>query len=239
LLLLAVCDDMPVECAEIAKQIDDILRHMNNDVVIHKFFNGQELLNSKESFDIIFLDIKMPEVSGMDLAKSLREQGKESIIIFITSAKEYVFEAYEVEAFQYLVKPVQTGKLKSVLEKAVKKLQGKTNQDFLMISSDRQTRKILLSDILYIESVGRIAKIHCTKGVMEIYGQIGVLENKLSDKYFFRCHKCYLVNLDYVGTFDKTDITLESGEKIMLAKRRYNDFKKAVLSYTKMKGGII
>lgn len=239
MLLLAVCDDIPMECAEIAKKIDGILKQRNNNFVIYKFFSGQELLNSRESFDILFLDIRMPEISGMDLAKKLREQGKESIIIFITSAKEYVFEAYDVEAFQYLVKPIQADKLKSVTEKAVKKLLGKTNEDFLMISSDRQMKKILLSDILYIESIGRIVRIQCKNGSLEAYEQIGVLENKLSDKYFFRCHKCYLVNLEYVDTFYKTDIALENGEKIMLAKRRCDDFKKAFLSYMKMKGGII
>lgn len=239
LLLLAVCDDMPIECADIAKQIENILKQSNTDFIVKKFFSGQELLYSKENFDIMFLDIKMPKMSGMDLAKKIREWGKQSLIIFITSASEYVFEAFDVEAFQYLIKPIPNEKLKNVLEKAIKRIQVDVNTDFLIISSDRQTKKVFLKDILYIESVGRIAKIHCHEGILETYEQIGVLEDKLSDKSFFRCHKCFLVNLEYIDAFNKTEVSLENGEKIMLAKRRYEDFQKVILSYMKIKGGII
>ena len=144
-----------------------------------------------------------------------------------------------MEAFQYLLKPIQTDKLKNVLEKATKKMQIDANIDFLMISANRQIQKVFLKDILYIESIGRIAKIHCNNGTLETYEQIGILEDKLSDKFFFRCHKCFLVNLNFVDAFNKTEVRLENGEKIMLAKRRYEDFQKAILSYMKIKGGII
>ncbi len=239
MLLIAVCDDIPLECADIAKQIETILKQSNADFIIKKFFGGLELIQSRESFDIIFLDIKMPNINGMELAKQIRKQGRQSLIIFITSASEYVFDAFDVEAFQYLLKPIQTDKLKNVLEKATKKMQIDANIDFLMISANRQIQKVFLKDILYIESIGRIAKIHCNNGTLETYEQIGILEDKLSDKFFFRCHKCFLVNLNFVDAFNKTEVRLENGEKIMLAKRRYEDFQKAILSYMKIKGGII
>lgn len=239
MLLIAVCDDIPLECADIAKQIETILKQSNTDFIIKKFFGGLELIQSRESFDIIFLDIKMPNINGMELAKQIRKQGRQSLIIFITSASEYVFDAFDVEAFQYLLKPIQTDKLKNVLEKATKKMQIDANIDFLMISANRQIQKVFLKDILYIESIGRIAKIHCNNGTLETYEQIGILEDKLSDKFFFRCHKCFLVNLNFVDAFNKTEVCLENGEKIMLAKRRYEDFQKAILSYMKIKGGII
>lgn len=239
MLLIAVCDDIPIECADIAKQIETILKQSNTNFIIKKFFGGLELIQSRESFDIIFLDIKMPNINGMELAKQIRKQGRQSLIIFITSASEYVFDAFDVEAFQYLLKPIQTDKLKNVLEKATKKMQLDANIDFLMISANRQIQKVFLKDILYIESIGRIAKIHCNNGTLETYEQIGILEDKLSDKFFFRCHKCFLVNLNFVDAFNKTEVRLENGEKIMLAKRRYEDFQKAILSYMKIKGGII
>jgi len=239
LLLIAVCDDMPVECANIARQIETILKQSDTDFVIKKFFGAQELIQSRESFDIVFLDIKMPEISGMELAKEMRKQGRLSLIIFITSASEYVFDAFDVEAFQYLLKPIQTDKLKNVLEKATKRIQIDDNTDFLIISANRQIQKVFLKDILYIESIGRIAIIHCNGGTLEAYEQIGVLEDKLSDKSFFRCHKCFLVNLNYVDAFNKTEVQLENGEKIMLAKRRYEDFQKRILSHMKIKGGIM
>lgn len=237
-LSVAVCDDMPLECSDIANRIELMLKQMNMEFVIKRFFGGQELLGSEESFDIIFLDIEMPETNGMNLAKELRSKETQSLIIFITAFSQYVFEAYDVEAFHYLVKPIKQEKLKRVLEKAVKKSDN-NSEDFLIISTERKTKKLLLRDILYIESVGRIAKIHCKGCVMETYEQIGVLEEKLRDKFFFRCHKSFLVNLAYVDTFNKTDICMENGDKIMVAKRRLEEFQKEILSYMKMRGGIL
>lgn len=238
LLSIAVCDDMPVECVDIANQIELILKQMNIEFVIKRFFGGQELLGSEESFDIIFLDIKMPEINGMNLAKKLRSQEKQSLIIFVTAFSQYVFDAYDVEAFHYLVKPIKHEKLKRVLEKAVRKSDNNT-EDFLIIFTERKTKKILLRDILYIESVGRIAKIHCKDGVVETYEQIGMLKEKLWDKFFFMCHKSFLVNLAYVDTFNKTEICMENGDKIIIAKRRWEEFQKEILSYMKMRGGIL
>lgn len=192
-----------------------------------------------ESFDIIFLDIKMPEISGMELAKLMRENGQESIIVFVTSAEEYVYEAYDVEAFNFLIKPLNDEKLKNVLKKAVVKVTACNNDDFLIISSEHQIKKILLRDIFYIESVGRTVKIHCTGGIIETYRQIGDLEQTLSDKHFFRCHKSFLLNLEYVSRFDKAEIVMENGDTVFPARKRMKQFQQEFISYMKMRGGIL
>lgn len=239
MLSIAVCDDMPIECAELAERIEKILDKIGAEYSLKRFFDGQELLKCVESFDIIFLDIKMPEISGMELAKQMRENGRDSIIVFVTSAEEYVYEAYDVEAFHFLLKPVNEDKLKNVLKKAVVKVSACNNEDFLIISSEHQIKKILLKDILYIESVGRTVKIHCTGGIIETYKQIGDLEQTLSDKHFFRCHKSFLLNLEYVSRFDKAEIVMENGDTVYLARKRAKIFQNEFISYMKMKGGIL
>ena len=239
MLSIAVCDDMPIECAELAGDIENTLNQFGTEFSLKRFFNGQELLKDVGSFDIVFLDIKMPEISGMELAKQMRENGRESIIVFVTSAEEYVFEAYDVEAFHFLLKPVNENKLKNVLKKALVKVMACNNEDFIIISSEHQIKKILLKDIIYIESVGRMVKIHCTGGVIKTYKQIGDLEQTLSDKYFFRCHKSFLLNLEYVSRFDKSEIVMESGDTVFLARKRAKLFQKEFISYMKMKGGIV
>lgn len=239
MLSIAVCDDMPIECAELAERIENILDNVGTEFSLKRFFDGKELLKCVESFDIIFLDIKMPEISGMELAKQMRENDRGSIIVFVTSAKEYVYEAYDVEAFHFLLKPVNEDKLKNVLKKAVVKVTACNNEDFLIISSKHQIKKILLIDILYIESVGRTVKIHCTDGIIETYRQIGDLEQTLSDKHFFRCHKSFLLNLEYVSRFDKAEIVMENGDTVFLARKCAKIFQKEIISYMKMKGGIL
>ena len=239
MLSIAVCDDMPIECAELAGHIENTLNQFGTEFSLKRFFNGQELLKDVGSFDIVFLDIKMPEISGMELAKQMRENGRESIIVFVTSAEEYVFEAYDVEAFHFLLKPVNENKLKNVLKKALVKITACNNEDFIVISSEHQIKKILLKDIIYIESVGRTVKIHCNSGVLETYKQIGDLEQTLINKHFFRCHKSFLLNLEYVSRFDKAEIVMENGDTVFLARKRAKLFQKEFISYMKMKGGIL
>lgn len=239
MLSIAVCDDMPIECAELAEHIENILENLGVEFSLKRFFDGQELLKDIESFDILFLDIKMPEISGMELAKQMRANGRGSIIVFVTSAAEYVYEAYDVEAFNFLIKPVNEEKLKNVLKRAVVKITACNTDDFLIISSEHQIKKILLKDILYIESVGRTVKIHCTGGVIETYRQIGDLEQTLSDKHFFRCHKSFLLNLEYVSRFDKAEIVMENGDTVYLARKRTKIFQQEFTSFMKMKGGIL
>ena len=139
-----------------------------------------------------------------------------------------MFEAYDVEAFQYLLKPVDDRKLKKVLQKAVLKTEKRT-QEFIIVSRERQKKKLFLDDIYYFEIKGRMVDVHGLENIFTYYGQIGELENRLRDKGFFRCHKSYLVNLKYVDGYNRQEVILENGEKIVIAKRRYEEFCQEVL----------
>ncbi len=149
-----------------------------------------------------------------------------------------MFEAYDVEAFQYLLKPVGDRKLKSVLQKAVLKT-GSCSQEFIIVSRERQKKKLFLDDIYYFEIKGRIVDVHGLEGIFTYYGQIGELEDKLQDKGFFRCHKSYLVNLKHVDGYNRQDVILENGERIVIAKRRYGQFVQEVLKVMWENGGIL
>lgn len=239
-LSIAVCDDEIVTCCNIAAQIRDMMAQMNVPCIIRQFNSGQELLQSSDSFDIVFLDIIMHNPDGMVTAQSLRRKSPDIILIFISSSREYVFDAYDVEAYQYLLKPIDTPKLKKVLQKAV----GKTethSREYMVISIERQIKKLPLDDICYFEIRGRKIDIHIhgKDDVLTYHEQIGVLEKRLQGKGFFRCHKSYLINLKHVETYNRQEVILDNGDKIMLAKRRYDDFAKEVLSYMRKSGGIM
>lgn len=121
---------------------------------MHQFPSGRDLLNAMENFDVIFLDIMMCRMDGMKTAQLLREKAFDKIVIFISASRDYVFEAYDVEAFQYLVKPIAFHKLKNVLQRVVKKLENHS-QDFMIINQDRTRKKLLLREIYYFEIRGR------------------------------------------------------------------------------------
>ncbi len=238
MLSIAVCDDEVIECCNMARKIRDILEEMKIPCLIRQFQSGRELLQALESFDIVFLDIIMQELDGMKTAKIFREKASDKILIFVSSSREYVFEAYDVEAFQYLLKPVNDRKLKSVLQKAVLKTESRS-QEFIIVSRERQKKKILLDDIYYFEIKGRTVDVHGPEGIFTYYEQIGELENRLRDKGFFRCHKSYLINLKYVDGYNRQDVILENGEKIVIAKRRYDEFVREVFGVMRKNGGIL
>ena len=230
MLWIAVCDDEVMECSRTATKIRGILDEMNVPCTIRQFYNGRELLQSPESFDIIFLDIIMGGMDGMRTAQLVREKAYDKLLIFISASRDYVFDAYDVEAFQYLVKPIEDKKLKKVLQKAVCKTEERS-QAFILVSRDRQNRKLFQDDIYYFEIRGRMIDIHGTGGIFSYYEQIGILERELQGKGFFRCHKSCLVNLKYVDVYNRQELVLDNGERIAIAKRRYEAFCGEILAY--------
>lgn len=237
MLWIAVCDDVVMECSKIAAKIRGVLEEMEVSCTIRQFYSGRELLQSSESFDIIFLDIIMGDLDGMKTAQLIREKAYDKLLVFISASRDYVFDAYDVEAFQYLLKPIEEKKLKKVLQKAVRKTVERS-QAFLIVSRDRQKKKIFLDDIYYFEIRGRMIDVHGTGGIFSYYEQIGLLERELQGKGFFRCHKSYLVNLKYVGVYNRQELVLDNGERIAIARRRYEDFCREILKYMRDKGEI-
>lgn len=238
MLSIAVCDDEIIECCNIAGKIRKILEEMEVPCTLRQFNSGQDLLHSTEDFDIIFLDIIMKDLDGMGTARIVREKAFEKILIFVSSSREYVFEAYDVEAFQYLLKPVDEKKLKRVLQKAVLKSE-KHPQEFIIVSKERQRKKLFLDNIYYFEIIGRTVDIHGADGIFTYYKQISVLENQLRGKGFFRCHKSYLINLKHVDGYNRQEVLLDNGERIVIAKRRYEEFCKEILEYMRTNGGVL
>ena len=238
MLSIAVCDDEVIECCNMAKRIREIMEEMKIPCIIRQFRNGGELLQALESFDIVFLDIIMQDLDGMKTAQAFRKKASDKILIFVSSSREYVFEAYDVEAFQYLLKPVDDRKLKSVLQKAVFKTESRS-QEFIIVSRERQKKKLFLDDIYYFEIKGRIVDVHGPEGIFAYYEQLGELEDKLQGYGFFRCHKSYLINLKYVDGYNRQEVILENGEKIVIAKRRYDRFVREMLEVMRKNGGIV
>lgn len=236
MLSIAVCDDEIAQCAYIAGTVEKILSRMEAPCMVHQFNSGKELLQTVEDFDIVFLDIIMQEPDGMQTAKAMREEKKYGgIFVFISSSKEYALEAFDVDAAQYLLKPLDEKKLEKILQKTV--MQERNHpQEFMIVKKERAQKKIFLDNICYFEIRGRKVDVHTTEGIVTYYEQIGNLEKMLYGKDFFRCHKSYIVHLRYVNSYTRQELTLDNGEKIMIAKRRYEAFGKELLNFMRKAG---
>ncbi|MBC2399262.1 DNA-binding LytR/AlgR family response regulator [Clostridium tetanomorphum] len=236
MLKIAVCDDEILQGIDVVKKIKSILEnnYCNYDYDIEEFSSGEQMISSGNYFDIVFLDIKMGKLSGIDIAKSIRENNNDTKIVFITAFKEYVFEAFDVSAFHYLIKPVSKEKISEIIDRIFKVISHKENsQQCIVINKGKSSIKVLLDSIHFFEVQNRIINIHTERQVIQYYDKLTNIESKVPKDIFFRCHRSYIVNLKYVMKFNKTDIILDDGTRIMLSKSKYDEFSRAFLKYIK------
>lgn len=185
----------------------------------------------------------MGSVSGMDLARRIREQEEgvrqRSIIIFVTGYREYMEAAFDVNAFHYLVKPIDEGKFSEVFSRAWKEMSVSSEQakKYIIVKSTGAQKKLLLRNIYYIESGNKKVIIHTTDGTLEVYGKMEELENRLGST-FYRCHRCYLVNMEKISAYSADNIQVINGDNLLLARKKYSDFIKTYMRYVK-NGGIV
>ncbi|RKI99223.1 DNA-binding response regulator [bacterium D16-54] len=236
---IAVCDDDRA----IREELFRLIQKQVSEADIMEYQSGEELINARGNFDIYFLDIEMGEVSGMDIARRIREQednGRQrSIIIFVTGYREYMEAAFDVNAFHYLIKPIDTEKFSEVFRRAWKEAAVFYEQEkkYIIVKSSGTQQKILLKNIYYIESGNKKVIFHTTNGTLEVYGKMEELEKGLGNT-FYRCHRCYLVNMEKISAYSADNIQVINGDNLLLARKKYSDFIKIYMRYVK-NGGIV
>ena len=201
---IAICDDEVFMVQILEEKIKKLLP----DAVIDKYLSGDELIASGSKPDILFLDIQMPGMDGMETAKMLRQDNEDMILIFVTAAEEYVFQAFDVGAFHYLVKPFSDEKLKEVVTKAVHNIKRSSrlekDEKYIMVQTAGSHIKIFLRDIVYAEVYNRKVIIHTRSTDIEYYGKLQELSD-MAGTDFFRTHRAYLVHFKYVEKYDATN----------------------------------
>lgn len=228
---IAICDD---EC-RVREGIKETLEETFPNVSVRDFSSGQALLEAAEKEylpNIVLLDIAMDGMSGMDTAKRLKELS-DMLIIFVTGVKEQVFQAFDVGAFHYLLKPVEKDKLISVVSRAIAEAEKSNLQPrSMMVKTSDGYRRVNIADILYAESDGRKVILHMKQEILEFYDRMEELNKRLGED-FYRCHRGYIVSLAQISGYDSTSITLSNGDRIYLAKRKYGEFVKIYCDFLK------
>ena len=225
---IAICDDEEKYRVQLKTVLDKLL--IDEDWDIDTYDDGR-ILNEKFSdnpYDLVFLDIEMPAVDGITLAKKLRSLSDTVYIVFLTGHIEYALEGYEVNALRYLTKPVDVNKLKEVLQYVQEKNGGKQQ---IMIKEDGENIVIDINDVIYMESMNQNVRIVTTKGEHVIRYNIGDFEEKLKRQGFFRVHRGYLVSLSKVQRFAKGDVIMDNGVAVPVSRSNLKPLKDALYSY--------
>lgn len=229
---IAICDDEEYILMVLEDYVNKYSEKCKSSFTLAKFRNGEEFLNyfnSKRDIDIIFLDIQMPGINGIDVAHKIREMDSNIKIFFLTSLFKYALEGYSVRAEQYLIKPLKYKQFEKELKKVIQTIESENNR-YIIEKNDAGIFKIMLSDIIYVETVGRNTLIHTFMEDVVSYRNMKEHEGIL-DSCFFRCHRAFIVNLAYVKTMVDCDIILYKDKKIPLSKYRKKQFKEALMDY--------
>ena len=230
---ITICDDN----LEFLKQIENIVariyKEMQIKIEISCFSNGRLLLSELEQSDVdlLLLDIDMPEISGLEAAKRLREMGKESILIFISSYENYVFDTFEYQPFRFIRK----GKLQQELPIALRAAESqyqKNRKCYVILRCDEGEVRIEETEIMYFEVVRRQIRMCLADGkVLHIWKTMKELQKELSSERFSKIHSGCVVNLKYVSGYAGCEITLDNGERLIASRGGIKNFKEELSRY--------
>ena len=241
MIKIAICDDE----ANVRAYLSSLIEAQSCPCEVVEYASAGDCLADCRDIDLLFLDIQLNAtgLDGMELARQIRERSvvAQPVIIFVTGYERYVFDAFDVGALQYLLKPVDGEKFARVFARAVEQIKAdRLNPRFpcaLTLQSAGTSRTVPLDSIYYIESSNHKVVLRLKDGEFSCYAKIRDLEAELGDQ-FFRVHKGYLVNLAYVEGYSKTELTLTNGEKLLISKYKYPDFVKAYLRFVKRGAGL-
>jgi DNA-binding LytR/AlgR family response regulator len=235
---IAVCDDEK----NIRAYLVSLIKKQGTECSIMEFATADEYLADGKEHDLVFLDIEMggsaTDMDGMGLAKHIRgmDTSRQPVIIFVTGYEKYVYEAFDVGAFQYLVKPVDEQKFAEVFGRAVTHILSgqivseEKRRKKLVIQYAGESKVIPFHDIYYMESQNHNIVLYLKEERLKYYGKIGDLEKELSGQ-FYRIHRGYLINLFHVDSYDRTEVRMANGDKLLLSRYKYNNFVQAYMEY--------
>jgi len=241
---LAICDD--------EKRIRDIIaesvKEISEKIEIEFYSDAKGILSANFDSDILFLDIQMPGIDGMGAARMLRSSGKKTVIVFVTALEDQVFNAFDVGAFNYIVKPFTKAKIIEVFKRAVKQVEDQrlveaaiSEQEeagrTITVKSGGTNTRVILSEVQYAEIYDRRIILHMeSSDDIEYYGRISDLEN-IAGKDFFRVHRAYLVNLGAVKSYDSKYVHMSDAD-IPVARGKYQELIRAYMSYHTRREGL-
>jgi DNA-binding LytR/AlgR family response regulator len=217
---IAICEDNEEMQECLTKHIDDWAAAHKFIITICCYPDAEafEMEWPDTRFDLIFLDIQMKDMTGIELAELIRETDSNMLIIFLTSHTQYALRGYDVSAFHYLIKPLSSAKLLPILDKAYSIWQSSHNAS-ITVDVDSGKKKLLLNDILYIEKNLHIATIRTHDKSYEVRKTLEQFE-QLLPSHFARCHRSYIVNVNKIDCLYRESLLLPGGKDIPVSRNK-------------------
>ncbi|MCF0133212.1 MAG: response regulator transcription factor [Blautia sp.] len=230
MIRIAIVEDDKSYAQELIANLDRYEQECGHNLVVQWFQDGEDIVEDyKCNFDIILMDVEMMFMNGMTAAEKIREIDKEVIIIFITNMPQYAIKGYMVDALDYVLKPLSYYAFSQKIDRALQRLD-KRKKKFLPVSVKGGMKKLDISRIYYIEVQDHDLCFHTMDGDYEAKGSMKELELTLEKDPFYRCNKCYLVNLEHISGIQGNDLLI-GGTIIQVSRSRKKELMNQLNNY--------
>ncbi len=227
---VAICDDEKPMQTILENLLDEFGRLRNIDISIDKFDNGHDLLrvlNEKE-YEIVFMDHQMQDIDGMETSRLIRSRNNDCVIIFVSAFPEVAVDSYEVNAFRFIVKPINKEKLFKAIDDHLRSID---YDNLLILNTNDGKWKIKMSDIIYAEAKGKHTIVRTAQKSFEINIHMKKIEDKLPSEKFCRCQRAYIAGFAHINNHTNAEIIFDNGERAQIGKAYYSKFKNAFQEY--------
>lgn len=223
---IALCDDEAIFRSQLKMLVEKHASERGYTCVVHEYSSGEDLLTNLDSrTQLLFLDVGMPGITGIETARKINEMPHNIVTIFVTSMVQYALEGYDVHAFAFLTKPVRYPRFSEVVDEAIDRL-SQTGSQRILVKQGSDTVIVPSSGIYYVESFAHRMKIVLQSSELMATSSMKEIEKDLEGCGFFRVHRCYLVNCRHVMSIRDQQVVLDNGAEIPLSKQRRQEFLK-------------
>lgn len=236
MLNVCICDDNSRDVEQVQALAEGFAgEHPEFSLKVQAFSSAFDLLDHVDQnggFDLYLLDVLMPYLKGMELARRIRERNEAVEIVFLTYSPEYALDAFEVSACGYLLKPVSQEKFDKVLLAAAHRLTHPKNPYFLLKTREG-VRKVLFRELVVVESFNHERVCTLTDGTKLVTTDTlaSIMERLTPDPRFFTPHRAYIINLEHIAALNTSCVLLSAGQHIPVARTSYAALKKAYVDY--------
>lgn len=240
---IAVVEDDSIHAAMTVRLLEEWLEGSDIKSEISVFSSAESYLFEWENnkvWDVLFIDIQMPGINGIELARSIRKENKKVALVFVTGITDYMQEGYEVEALHYLVKPVDSTKIAYCMERVAEVFKSAVKNKAVLIEAEditggREGGRVILrlspEDVFFMEASAHNTEIHTRDKLYRIREGISVTRKRFAQDMFVLCHRSFIVNLMYVSGIGKDEVTLDDGRKVPMSKRCAGAVREAFIKF--------
>ena len=233
---VAIVDDSDADASSLISYLNQFSADHGVALEVERFSNAGLFFREKtDRFSLVILDIDMPGMNGVECAHVIRETDPDIVIMFVTNLPQYALAGYEVEAVDYVIKPISYGAFSLKMQKALRYV-GRNTDSRVTLKTKNGLASLSVWEILYVESLRHYLTYHTTTGTVRVRGSMGAAEKDLAASHFARCNSGYLINLRHVRGIDGEDVLVgQAEERLRISRSRRADFLAAISRYA---GGI-